>query len=417
MLTDQELLELATAMESDRVEHQESLAGSSKDKIGQAICAFANDLPAHGKPGVVLIGVDDAGKAVGLEVTDRLLQELAAFRSDGNILPLPNLTVEKRQIMGQDVAVVVVQPSADPPVRYYGQVWVRVGPRRAIASRDEERVLAERRRAGDVPFDRRSPGGVDLGALNLELFKTAYLPAAVSREVLEESERSVEEQLLALHLLASSGSPSHGALLLLGRSPRAWLPGAYVQFARFDGTSLTDPVLDQKELDGRLSDILLRMDDLAAINIRIETVIEGVPVEQRQPDYPLGALQQLLRNAVLHRTYEVNAPVYWYWFNDRVEIHSPGGLYGRVTEHNFGWPGSTDYRNPTLAEGLKVLGFLRHFGEGIRLARKRCFENGNSEPAFDFSPSAVLVTVCKRSRRTQDSQHESQVPSSRWETV
>jgi ATP-dependent DNA helicase RecG len=85
--------------------------------------------------------------------------------------------------------------------------------------------------------------------------------------------------------------------------------------------------------------------------------------------------------------------VSFYWFRSHIEIHSPGGLYGRVNEENFGKRGATDYRNPTLAEGLKILGFVQRFGMGIELARKRCIENGNPPPEFEFSPSAVLVTV------------------------
>jgi ATP-dependent DNA helicase RecG len=118
--------------------------------------------------------------------------------------------------------------------------------------------------------------------------------------------------------------------------------------------------------------------------------------EERTPDYPFTALQQVLRNAVLHRTYESHVPVYWYWFRNRVEIHSPGGLFGRVNEQNFGDAYATDYRNPVLAEALKVLGFVQRFGHGIALARRACAENGNPPPEFEFSQSAVLCTIRSR---------------------
>lgn len=395
-MNDEELERLATDLESDRVERKASLSpGDAKEKIGQAVCAFANDLPGHHQPGLVVVGLDDkTARPTGLKVTDQLLRNLAELRDNGNILPIPNLVVQRRTVGGQDVAVVIVQPSNDPPVRYYGQVWVRVGPRRAIASRDEERALAERRRSGDLPFDRRAAFGADLAALDLEFFRNSYLPAAVSPDVLEENGRTLDEQLRALHLLAPGGGPTHAAILLLARDPRQWLPGAYVQFVRYEGEDLTSPILDQKELDGRLPDVLRRLDDLLNINIRIQTRVEGATVEQQRPDYPAAALQQILRNAVLHRTYETNGPIYWYWFADRVEVHSPGGLYGRVTPENFGTPGATDYRNPTLAEGLKTLGFLQRFGMGIAIARKRCQENGNPEPEFRYdSPSAFLAVV------------------------
>jgi ATP-dependent DNA helicase RecG len=60
-MTDEELLELLVNLESDRVERKSS--GSDSDKIREAICAFANDLPNHRRPGVVFVGVDDAGRS------------------------------------------------------------------------------------------------------------------------------------------------------------------------------------------------------------------------------------------------------------------------------------------------------------------------------------------------------------------
>jgi len=135
---------------------------------------------------------------------------------------------------------------------------------------------------------------------------------------------------------------------------------------------------------------------LATLNIRVATDVTSSPVERRQPDYPLDALQQIIRNAVLHRSYETNTPVSWYWFADRVEIHSPGGLYGRVNETNFGQPYATDYRNPTLAAGLKLFGFVQRFGIGITLTRKACEDNGNPAPEFAFSVSSVLAVIRRR---------------------
>jgi ATP-dependent DNA helicase RecG len=398
MLTDQEIEHLASDMESDRVERKESLSGGAKDKIAQAICAYANDLPSHGSAGLILVGMTDAGIPTGLPITDELLLTLGAIRSDGNILPLPTLVVQKVVLKGKEVAAVTVAPSSDTPVRYEGRVWIRVGPRRAIASRDEERILVEKRQSGDLPFDRRPVQGASIEELDLEFFRSTYLPSAVSPEVLAENERSIRDQLLALHLLSPSNEPNYASMLLLGRDPRAHIPSAYVQFVRFDGTDLLSPIIDQKELSGRLSDVLLRTEDLAALNIRTETVVEGHIAEQRRPDYPLPALQQLIRNAIMHRSYEIHAPVHWYWFSDRVEIHSPGGLYGRVTEANFGKAGvgATDYRNQVVAEGLKVMGYVQRFGMGLEIARRRCIENGNGEPSYEFSHSALVAIVRSR---------------------
>ncbi len=94
MLSDGELLALLRDIESDRVERKASL--SDRDRIRQAICAFANDLPGYRKPGVVFVGANDDGTCSNLRITDELLRTLSDMRSDGNILPLPIMAVQKK---------------------------------------------------------------------------------------------------------------------------------------------------------------------------------------------------------------------------------------------------------------------------------------------------------------------------------
>src|SRR6266481_3022190 len=153
MLTEEQLVVLLSDLESDRVER--TVSTTDTDKFSQAICAFANDLPNHRQPGYLLIGVRDDGSLAGLSVTDQLLQNLAAIRSDGHVNFPPAMTVSKFGLQGGDVAVVEVLPSDMPPVRYKGRVCIRVGPRKAIANEQEERILSERRTAAGRSFDAR----------------------------------------------------------------------------------------------------------------------------------------------------------------------------------------------------------------------------------------------------------------------
>ena len=123
-LTDKELLEIISDIESDRAEFKESLSGDSPTKIRKALCAFANDLPRHEKPGFVFVGVRNNRTIANLAVTDELLQQLADMKTDGNILPPPTLAVEKRVLDGKEVAVLTVQPSDSPPVRFKGAIHI-----------------------------------------------------------------------------------------------------------------------------------------------------------------------------------------------------------------------------------------------------------------------------------------------------
>lgn len=396
-MDDQELEKLLADLESDRVERKSSLA--NKDKICEAICAFANDLPNHQSPGILFIGVNDNGACAQLPINDQLLLTLSELRSNGNILPFPRMDVQKKVLKGCEVAVIVVVPSDDPPVRFNGRIWIRVGPRRAIATQQEERHLTEKRRFRNLPFDLYPQSFASLDDLDQDLFYRLYLPATLPLDIIEQNHRTFEQQLTALRFMSTEPQfkPTTLGILVIGKDPRQLIPGAYVQFVRFDGTDLTAPIKAQREINGPLQDLLRMLDETFEAHISIASDIVTGPVETRHPDYPIVALQQLARNAILHRIYEgTNAPVRIYWFSDRIEIQNPGGPFGQVNRSNFGTPGITDYRNPHIAEAMKNLGYVQRFGMGISLAQKELRNNGNPPAEFQAEDTYVLVTLRKR---------------------
>ncbi len=390
MLDRDELMNLMRAGESDRVEFKRSASDASG--IRRTICAFANDWPGHGQPAVIFIGIDDNGRPGNIRIPDEFQLKVASMRSDGNILPPPMMIVQRMTIDETEVLCVQIPPSPSPPVRYEGRVFVRIGSQNKVATEIEEQRLAERRRAGDLPFDRRPALDATIDDLDMAFFRGTYLPSALPPHTLERNHLPLDRQLSGMGLLTPDASPTLGAILILGLDPLRWVPGAYVQFVRFDGDSLTAPIRDEKELSGPLHDVLRRLDEVLEINIS-NALDLSQSREIRKPDYPIMALQQLARNAVMHRAYEgTNAPVRLYWFGDRVEISNPGGLYGQVNERNFG-EGPTDYRNPLIAEAMKVLGYVQRFGMGVPLARQELARNGNPPPEFQFWPERVLAVV------------------------
>lgn len=398
-LTDEELGALLASDETDRVERKERLAGDAPTKIREAICAFANDLAGHGAPGVVIVGLTDDGRPANVPITDELLRRLADMRDDGQILPRPTMTVQKRVVRGAEVAVIIVSPSDAPPVRYSGRIWIRVGPRWAIASEQDERILNERRRFRDLPFDLHPVMSAPLTALQRALFEHDYLPSAYAPDILEANGRSYEERLASLRMIESLASPVPTALglLVLSARPRDYIPGAYVQFLRIQGTTLADPVVDEAAIDGPLRELIRRVDDKLSAHIRIAVNLTSGPVEKRTADYPRAALEQVARNAIMHRAYEAtNAPVRLTWFDDRVTVTSPGGPYGVVTRENFGRPGVADYRNPNLAEAMRTLGFVQRFGVGIATAQRALADNGNPPLEWEISDRLIEITIRRR---------------------
>ena len=392
MLTNSELFGLLSDLELDRVERTESV--NNTDKFCEAVCAFANDMPSHRQPGYLLIGVRDDGSLSGLTVTDQLLQNLGAIRSDGNILPQPALNVTKFSLSGGDVAVVEVHPSDLPPVRYKGRVCIRVGPRRGFANEQEERILSERRVAMARSFDALPCAEASLDEIALGQFD-AYRRQAVDPDTITSNNRSIEQQLASLRLYdPERGCPTHAGILLFGKNPRFYLPGAYVQYLKLPGTDLTDVPEDQAEISGDLHSVLRELEGRIKLLIQTSMVTISTIEEKLLPDYPEWALRELLMNAVMHRNYDSNTPIRLYAFSDHIEIHSPGGLYGEATPENF--PERSSYRNPVIAEAMKSLGFVNRFGYGVQRAQALLLQNGNPKAEFAFDSHSVLAKIRKR---------------------
>ena len=98
------------------------------DKFCEAVCAFANDMPDSKQNGYLLVGVHDDGRLSGLKATDSLLKNLAAIRSDGNVLPIPVMNVETFHLPEGDVVVVEVAPAVFGIAAGRGFALARVGP-------------------------------------------------------------------------------------------------------------------------------------------------------------------------------------------------------------------------------------------------------------------------------------------------
>lgn len=160
------------------------------------VCAFDNDLPdSH-----LLIGAYDDRRLSGLKVDDDLLKKIAAIRFDGNILPLPVMTVDKIEFPEGDLLLAEVSPSLLPPVRYRGRVFVLIDPRRDIASEAEERLLTERHAAYMATFDATPCLASSLDDLELDYIKNTYLPSVVDADILSQDKRDIKDKLASIHL-------------------------------------------------------------------------------------------------------------------------------------------------------------------------------------------------------------------------
>ena len=362
MIDKKEIYKLLKSEETYRVER--TVSTNNMDKFCEAICAFSNDLPDSRQNGYLLIGATDDGKPSGLTVDDNLLKRISAIRSDGNILPIPTMNVERIELDGGDLLVVEVTPSFHPPVRYKGRVFVRIGPRRDIASEDEERILTERRTANMATFDVLPCWTASLNDIDAQLIKQHYLPHAIDAKILAADHRPLQEQMASLGLYdLENDRPTNAAVILFGRNPRRHLPGAYVQYVKFAGKTRGSDIMNERAFNGPLLELLPRLDTFTENTVVTSRPVPVTAFRERQViSYPNEALRELLLNSIMHRDYQSNAPVRYYEYADRVEITNPGGLYGKARPENF--PNVNDYRNPVIAEALKNLGYVNMFNRG-----------------------------------------------------
>ena len=186
---------------------------------------------------------------------------------------------------------------------------------------------------------------------------------------------------------------TNAGAILFAEEPLSWFPGAAVQYVRYKGEGLDSDPADERSFEGDLITILRELDSFVKTMFPSEPEAVSALREENRSPYPAMAIRELLMNAVMHRDYESNAPIRFYWFSDRIEIQNPGGLYGAVTPETF--PNQNDYRNPKIAEAMKTLGYVNRFGRGIARAQRFLEENGNPRAEFDVSQSTFFLATIR----------------------
>lgn len=404
MMTIEEIQRLLRSTETSRIER--TVSTTNMDKLQEAICAFSNDMSDSRQNGYLIIGAKDNGELSGLKVDDALYQKIAGIRSDGNILPIPMMTCERYEMEGGDLLIVEVQPAFSPPVRYRGRTFIRIGPRRDIATLDEERRLTEKRMSNMATFDALPCYKATLADVDVDFVREEYISKAVDADELRKDTRSIQEQMASLGLYdLQYNCPTNACIILFGKRPKQFLPGMYLQYVRYAGEDKGGEILDDKPFESNLSRMMPQLEafiDYGVVHTR--PVAVSSLREKTLSNYPKEALRELILNACMHRDYQSNAPTRFYQFDDRIEIMNPGGLYGKARPENF--PHVNDYRNPIIAQALKVLGYVNMFNRGISRVKRLMLDNGGEEPRFDITKITAFEVLSYSAMKMPDSQRE-----------
>jgi ATP-dependent DNA helicase RecG len=395
-----ELRSRATELESVEVK---SAHGGTPRRIYEALSSFANRTGG----GVILFGLDEEHgfELVGVGNAHRLQEELTHVAADQMAPPLrPEFVVD--EIDGAIVVAAVVDevPAAQKPC-FFKQAGLPKGAYLRVGNTNrqmtEYEVFGYLSGRGQPTLDEEAvPAATeaDLAADEVDGY-LARLRRDRPRARYLVGDRA--EALTRLKILTRDGAelrPTLAGLLAFGKYPQEFFPQLRVTFVHYYGTTEDEPApsgarfFDNREFEGPIPEMVDEAERYVLGAMRKAALVDGL-LRRDIPEYPLEALREAIANAVAHRDYSPyvrGGYIQIRMFADRLEIQSPGGLFGNVTLENLEEEHST--RNARLMRILEDLHIVENRGSGIQ-AMIRSLRDANLEPPrFDDRRASFLVT-------------------------
>lgn len=230
-----------------------------------------------------------------------------------------------------------------------------------------------------------------------------------------------EEQQYEMLNITRNGVPTLAAMLNFGLYPQGYLPQLAITAIVVPGREIGelaagDPArfLDNKRIEGTIAEMAEEALSFCKRNMKTRTVIDPQTGKRTdQTEYPVRALREAILNALIHRDYSIyteGTPVQINFFSDRLEIHSPGSLYGRMTVDQLGHT-RPDLRNPALAVMAETLTDAENRYSGIPTIRREMAAYGLPAPVFENRRNEFMVTLYNHA------QEEGQVDSTAEQPV
>lgn len=213
-------------------------------------------------------------------------------------------------------------------------------------------------------------------------------------------EKGVLFDKYALSLIDKDDKYNNAALLLSDQNP------TISKFAVFQGTTV-NVFLDKKEFTGS---ILKQLDDIlyfANLSNRKKITITGKPERDEYLDIPERALREAIVNCYCHRDWTLSGDIKIEFYDDRVQIFSPGSLPDGLTLENIKM-GMVAKRNKIIVDTLDKADVIENYASGVR----RIFEDYahfKKQPEYYISDNGVIVTLFNRNYDIQnDGQNDGQ---------
>ncbi len=363
----------------------------SNNELSKEVIAFAN---AEG--GTIYFGINDDGKAVGIEGKDSLEEKIMNILRN-NCNPSLNgivewINYERKKVLQLEVPKGYYKPYSTKD----GDFYIRVGSTKRKASKEElSRFLQS---SGYFQYDNTPITHATLKDLEMsniaEYFRDNY-----SVDIHDKNEVSDIEKLLinAKILVISKGKvcPTVTGLLIFGKKPQEFMFNSGIIFARVDGEEIYDDIIDSKQLEGRLPELIEQCLTLFNLyNQKRSSFEEAKRIDVKE--YIDKVFRELIVNAVCHRNYSImGSRIRVLIMNDRYEIRSPGRLPNTITVENIK-TGTSFLRNQLIFKFLNHYGYIENLGRGIPMCMKETIKYSNKPLEISEEGEEFIVRVYKK---------------------
>lgn len=375
----------------------------ARDFVAEYVAAFAN---ADG--GTLLLGVEDDGTPSGHGYPAAAAADLLAV-PERRLRPAVRCRSQRATLDGHEVLIVQVPLAPEAVMVEANGFPYRVGDR--VLREPQEVINARKEPYRRVGYEQRIRAEATIEDLDLDL-ATRFLGGTVFRG------RSAEELLARFGLiLPRAGMPAvtNAALLLFGKAPvPRWHPRAGIRFFRVAGKERRHGaernVAQLARIDLPIASAIPEAHRQAKEHVRRSEKLHDLFFRE-MPEYPEFAWQEAIVNAFAHRDYEDQAREIEVWFfEDRMEIKSPGDLVPPVTLDllRSRTPVHAS-RNPLLVRVLVEVGLMREEGEGVPRMFDEMERSFLRAPEFRVGASELMVILRNEPIFTG--------PSSEWQRI
>jgi ATP-dependent DNA helicase RecG len=399
---------------------QNTQVAFATEKVTEGVLSKTLVALANARGGTFLLGVTQTGLVRGVrdadDMRDRVLWAALSV-TPPLVLPIPE-QIRADWGSGESRTVVAVQVPRGLPSVYAvdGRYLIRDGPstRTLKASEVHQLMLQKGALSAPAQFETQVPPGATLHDLDWDRVRqyVTHLEQPTNRDDPPDSDnppdvarppaaaagrqRHLEEILRQRTCLVNREGqqvPTAAGLLLFGKRPSLWMPGAEITAVRYPGTEMSDQFV-REDIDGPLADQIRRAEAFLRANVPQQTVLEGL-THQDRPAYPHQVLREVLVNAVAHRDYAIRGEgIQIFIFGDRIRIYSPGRLPGHITVENI--VEERFSRNPVIVQVLADLGFVERLGYGIDRIMRLLQQSELPAPLFEETSAGFQVILRPR---------------------